>query len=460
MRRIGPVTALVLLAGCLTEPGALSTSPPPVIESAVAFPGPGNVLSAVVVVRLRRADSAMVRFGTAQASALDSATPAVRVEEDSALIPVLGLLPGTGYALEVAAYGPGGIGGSERLHVTTDPLPPDLPSYLASGTDPSPGYVVFASSGYGVAIDNTGRVVWYARLRNPATLNFQPQPTGRYYTRPIAADPRNPEPWLEIDPLGRVSRTLGCLHGLVPRFHDLIAAPDGSYWVMCDETRAMDLTAIGGVAGAMVTGTVIQHVSEAGELLFEWSPFEHFALTDLDSASRAGPSVNWTHGNALTLDADGDLVVSFRSLSEVTRIDSGTGAVIWRMGGLRNEFEFDDAAPPFLSQHGVRLAGEDQLLLLDNLGHAAGSRGERYAVDAARRTARLITSYVPTVPAVASLGGTTQLLPDDHTLIAFGNGGRVEEYDAAGRMVWRIEGDAGYVFRAQRIRSLYAPGAP
>ena len=195
-----------------------------------------------------------------------------------------------------------------------------------------------------------------------------------------------------------------------------------------------------------------------GQNLF--GPFEHFALTDLDSASRAGPSVNWTHGNALTLDADGDLVVSFRSLSEVTRIDSGTGAVIWRMGGLRNEFEFDDAVPPFLSQHGVRLAGEDQLLLLDNLGHAAGSRGERYAVDAARRTARLITSYVPTVPAVASLGGTTQLLPDDHTLIAFGNGGRVEEYDAAGRMVWRIEGDAGYVFRAQRIRSLYAPGAP
>src|SRR5688572_989344 len=96
-RRIGPVTALVLLAGCLTEPGALSTSPAPVIESAVASPGPGNVMSAVVVVRLRHADSAMVRFGTARASALDSATPAVRVEEDSALIPVLGLLPGTAY---------------------------------------------------------------------------------------------------------------------------------------------------------------------------------------------------------------------------------------------------------------------------------------------------------------------------------------------------------------------------
>lgn len=42
--------------------------------------------------------------------------------------------------------------------------------------------------------------------------------------------------------------------------------------------------------------------------------------------------------------------------------------------------------------------------------------------------------------------------------MSFGTAGRVEEYDATGRVVWRIEGNAGYVFRAQRIRSLYAPG--
>jgi hypothetical protein len=34
----------------------------------------------------------------------------------------------------------------------------------------------------------------------------------------------------------------------------------------------------------------------------------------------------------------------------------------------------------------------------------------------------------------------------------------VEEYDAAGNVVWRIEGEPGYVFRAQRIISLYQPG--
>jgi hypothetical protein len=44
-------------------------------------------------------------------------------------------------------------------------------------------------------------------------------------------------------------------------------------------------------------------------------------------------------------------------------------------------------------------------------------------------------------------------------LVAYGNGNRVQEYDAAGNVVWEIHGNPGYVFRAQRIVSLYRPGA-
>jgi hypothetical protein len=50
-----------------------------------------------------------------------------------------------------------------------------------------------------------------------------------------------------------------------------------------------------------------------------------------------------------------------------------------------------------------------------------------------------------------------QDLQGHHTLVAFGSGGVVQEYDGDGAVVWEIEGNAGYVFRAQRIRSLYHP---
>ncbi|MGH7498170.1 MAG: hypothetical protein ACREL3_04895 [Gemmatimonadales bacterium] len=41
--------------------------------------------------------------------------------------------------------------------------------------------------------------------------------------------------------------------------------------------------------------------------------------------------------------------------------------------------------------------------------------------------------------------------------MAFGDGGAVQEFDGNGAVVWKIEGNPGYIFRAQRILSLYHP---
>jgi hypothetical protein len=274
----------------------------------------------------------------------------------------------------------------------------------------------------------------------------------------MTADPTDVEPWIEIDPMGNITRTLGCGLGLQPRPHDLIGERDGGYWLMCDEVRTMDLTAVGGVAQARVTGTAVQHVSEEGTLLFHWSPFDHFAITDGQPADRAGANVNWTHGNALDLDGDGNLIVSFRNLGEITKISVPSGAVIWRLGGRQNQFTFESSLPVFSGQHGVRVYGAGALMILDNVGTPTESRAEAYIVDEAARTARLMQSYSSVPGVVTLIGGSVQSLPEGRTLVSFGTAGRVEEYDSEGRVTWRIEGNPGYVFRAQRIRSLYTPG--
>lgn len=89
-----------------------------------------------------------------------------------------------------APDGEGGTVAGDPLHLTTGSLPPDLPRYSAGGTDPSPGYVVFAAGRYGLVIDNTGRVVWYRHFPDGAGLNFMAQPTGRYVRRPPDAGAR------------------------------------------------------------------------------------------------------------------------------------------------------------------------------------------------------------------------------------------------------------------------------
>lgn len=445
----------MLLGGCRGEDCCGPPPSAPEIAAAAAATRPENVLSLLVTGRTRFADSVAVRYGIV-GGALDSVTPAEQPADSEVALPVFGLLPETEYELQIVAYGDGTTVSGDLLHITTGSLPADLPRFVAGGPAPSPGYILFSSGNYGLVIDNTGRVVWYVRFDLGPSLNFQAQPNGRYVARPTSLDPNDVEPVIELDPLGNVTRTLDCARGLRPRFHDLLVEPNGSYWLMCDETREMDLSGVGGVAGAKVTGTVVQHIDAAGNPLFDWSPFDHFDITDAAPDVRSGPQVNWTHGNALDLDADGNLVVSFRSLSEITKIDTKTGAVVWRMGGLRNQFAFPDSGPPFLRQHGMRVV-DGGIALLDNFGEPEGSRAERYIVDESGRTARLAQAYAPSSALRATLGGTTQSLPNGHTLVAFGDGGAVQEFDNSGAVVWMIEGSPGYIFRAQRIRSLYHP---
>jgi len=430
----------------------------PEITSSVVRANPDNVLSAIVVARARRADSVSVRFGVTPV--LDSVTPYVVTGADSSVIPVLGLLPQTAYSLRVVAQNACGTVTSEStMALSTGTLPADMPTYTTSGAQPTAGYVAFAAGSYGIVIDNTGRVVWYHRFAATPGLNFQTQPgSGHYYARPPNAAGTLGQ-WIEVDPLGRETRTFGCARGLQPRFHDLIALSDGGFWLMCDETKTMDLSGVGGSATAQVTGTVVQHVDKTGAAVFEWSAFDHFAITDLDPADRVGTNVNWTHGNALDLDADGNLIVSFRSLSEITKIDAKTGAVIWRMGGRAGQFAMPGSLPLFMRQHGVRLASSGELLLLDNLSDPSRSRGKRvsYATTGSPN-AHMVESFSSEPPVVALLGGSTQELPDHRVLVAYGNGGRVEEYDAYGDVTWRINGNTGYIFRATRFPSLYKPG--
>jgi hypothetical protein len=332
--------------------------------------------------------------------------------------------------------------------------------YSTVSTAPSPGFVVFAAGSYGLVIDNSGRVVWYRRFPNGPGLNFQPQPNGRYAARPPAAAGETAS-WMEISVGGDITRTLGCAHGYPPRMHDMIAEPDGSYWLLCDETRTMDLSAQGESPHARVLGTNVQHRGPSGDSLFEWSPFDHFDVdvSILQTVDRTMPVINWTHGNALDVDSDGNLLVSFRNLSEVTKIDTHTGAVVWRMGGKKNQFTFDDVpAPVFVGQHGLRATGVGQLTLLDNLGSPLGSRAERYVVDDAHHAAHMSGAFASPAGLIGQIGGSTQSLAGGHTLVSFGNGNAVQEYDALGNGVWRIVGNSGYIFRAQRIRSLYRPG--
>ncbi len=423
---------------------------------------PNMVISAIVTFQ-GLGDSARVRYQTT-ALAPTEQTPAFALRDGADTVLVLGLLPQTGYALQLVVYGGAGSAAdsflSEPMVFASGALPADLPSYTASGAAPLSGYVVFSAAPYGIVIDRTGRVVWYKRFPGGGPgLTFMAQPTGAFVGRLVTDDTSDVNPMVEIDAAGFVRRELRCV-GKPLRFHDLLLQADGSYWIMCDDNRVVDLTAAGGLANANVSGTAVQHVSASGILLFEWTPYDHIAFERADSALYAGvTNVNWTHGNAFDLDTDGNLVLCYRSLDQILKINTTTGAVMWRLGGRLNEFAITGAVDPgFARQHNVRVSGPGRLILLDNAGRGIGeSRFERYLIDTVAMTAMLEQSYGSTPSVLTIIGGSVQGLAADRFLVSFGTQGRVEEFDASGTKLWAIDGNPGYVFRAQRIAALYAP---
>jgi hypothetical protein len=455
-RSLAIAASILVAAACGTSDGGPSETEFR-IDSIQVVANPHNVLS-LVVRFYGAADSARVLYRAAGA-ATDSATPAFATEGASpAKLYALGLFADTSYVVRVVAYGAGVRDTSEPMAFGTGPLPGDLPTYAASGPNPLPGVTVFAVGNYGVVIDNTGRIVWYRFVPNGGPgLNFMVLQNGNYVGRPLTGVGAV-NVFVMYDALGDSTRTLGCRNGLIPRFHDVIVDPDGSYWIMCDDNRTVDMTAHGGLANALVTGTGLQHIDAAGNLTLNWSPFDHFAYTDADTTILKASPINWTHGNGLSVDTDGNILISFRALHEVTKINATTGAVMWRMGGKANQFTFTGlGAPGFRGQHNVRVTGPGEFILLDNQG-SAETRFERYAVDPVAHTAEVVQTFTAFPATRTDVGGSVHNPAPGRWLMSVGTTGVVREFTSGGSPTWQIDGNPGYVFRAQKFPSLYRPG--
>jgi hypothetical protein len=445
----------IALAGCGDDP--ITPPPAPEFRSAVAQANPNNTISAVLWVTALGYDSAFVRFW--RAGQMATATPAYAFATgDSILrIPVLGLDTAAAYSLETSLLSGGQIAFvSDTATFTTGSLPAWIPPAVAMGTDTTPGFLALSYPDGPVIIDNTGKVVWYKHFPNGTLNSFQAHANGRYSILGL----NDPTPVFHIlDELGEEIGTLDCMGGLKTRFHDFMILENGDSWILCDEFRTMDLSGVGGLDSVEVFATVVQHVSAGGQLLFEWNAFDHFQITDLPLADRTSAAVNFTHGNGIAFDTDGNLLLSFRSLNEITKVDVGTGQVLWRMGGLANQFTLlNDPKGTFEMQHGVRPAGADQIQLLDN-GLVAPSRLVRYRLDPTAKTATLVMEFIDNPATWTRVGGSSQYYPNGHGVVSFGRAGRVVEVDGSGNPAWELTGiDGVYVFRVQRISSLYSPG--
>jgi outer membrane protein assembly factor BamB len=224
--------------------------------------------------------------------------------------------------------------------------------------------------------------------------------------------------------------------------------------------KRQDLSSVGGRANAAVQGFVVEY-RRPGKEAFLWSTFDHCSLSDAASdISLKGQNVDPWHANAIEIDDDGNLLVSFRNSDEILKINSETGSIMWRLGGKNSQFSFrNDKLGGFSHQHGIRRLANGHILLFDdgNLHSPPMSRAVEYRLDESAKIAELVWEYRPDPPIFGFALGFAQRLPNGNTLVCFGTAQHIIEVDQGGVKRWELIVDEPqrFAYRAFAIESLY-----
>jgi hypothetical protein len=327
-------------------------------------------------------------------------------------------------------------------------LPADFPSIVATshpavGT-PAPGYYLMANisanngeNPYAMVVDANGVPVWYRKspsiwgilnveMLTPGVLSFT---TYIDYTFSSVADGTYQRvqltPW-QVQTTNTV--------GIPLDHHELRVLSNGDYMMLSDVIRTgVDLTGYPSFGpGSSMIDCVIQEVSPAGAMVWQWDANDHFDPA-LDSTfpqsatTDSGVTVaDPYHCNAIDVAANGDLLVSSRHMDSVFYVSKTTGAVVWKMGG--STFDKDGAAyvqvqgdpeTAFYRQHDARFQPDGTISLFDDHTQMNGpARGAVYDVDASAGVAHLTWQCPGSVSSTAM--GSLRRADDGTSVIGWG----------------------------------------
>ncbi|MBS2938201.1 aryl-sulfate sulfotransferase [Nocardioides sp. J2M5] len=247
-------------------------------------------------------------------------------------------------------------------------LPPGFPRLTASGphSDLAAGEVAltlgsFLGGNYTAVVDE-----WGVPVRAVAEQISDLKQSAADPTRYSAALPAPGGGWriAELDEQFHELRShqLTTAPADTTDFHDSVLLPDGGALLMGYWPVTRD--------GTVLTDAVIELQDAAGEATWSWNSKDHVdpaeGLVDRSAA-------DYAHINSLQLLPGGDVLASFRNLSQVMLIAGSDGPgrdagdVLWRFGGNRNDFTFvDDPYGGPCAQHAATLLPDGHLMVFDN----------------------------------------------------------------------------------------------
>lgn len=318
------------------------------------------------------------------------------------------------------------------------PVPPVLFPYEFDQNQPMSGYYLtaptFASSGSqtqfsGAAtiLDSNGYIAWYYQSSSiQGFFNFKYFPLSKQFGVILPSFTLNT--YYLIDSTFTLVDSLYNVNGYRPDPHEFIQLSNGNYMIAAQSDSVMDLSAytFNGTTGSSAThvyGFVVQEFDANHNLVFEWNSNDYIAPTEwMDTYPYNPNGFDYCHGNAISEAEDGNLLISFRHLNAIYKIDHTTGDVIWKLGGQSSDFTLPNDTG-FSGQHDVRSHSNQVISIFDNANSSTPpvhSRAVEFQLDTIQWTATKIWEYFYSPPFFTFAMGNHQITAAGNHLIDYG----------------------------------------
>ncbi len=207
--------------------------------------------------------------------------------------------------------------------------------------------------------------------------------------------------------------------------HEIYMFDDGGYILYGLANREVDMSNInnGGKSEAEVVDYYLQRFSADDELVFNWKSYEYINVEDAIHEDLTAEIIDYVHANSIDVDFDGNYILSFRNQSMCIKVNSTTGEVMWRFGGVQNDFTLIDDTDGISYQHDIKaVPGEpNHYTIFDNGTYHTPpySRAIEYVFDTENMTATKVWEYRTENEDYAHWMGNAQRLENGNTMINF-----------------------------------------
>lgn len=442
-------TAAALLAALGTSPSALAAGDPTVTLDAGITPAFETGTLDYVTRCSSKTGKVSVRVSSPSGTTVKVDRAAAKSGRQTVSVP---LTRGQRFSIVVKAAG------KTTTHAVRC-LPGDFPKFTSTGRLPAGSpFMTFAQlrplpNAYMVVVDSRGTPVWWLKTSvNSDVKAVGKGKIGTWIGKPLDGNAQAGLGHFYVYSLAgkRLQSVTGPTD--IQDNHESLQAANGDWYVInYDKREHVNLTAFGAGADSSVYDARIRRVSPTGATLWTWSSKDRIALAETgpwwntlkESWKVFGgfggylPNVTTydaVHANSIEEDGKGGLIVSFRHLNAVYRIDASSGEIDWKLGGTFVPGKSltvlgDDAnAQHLIGQHDARVQPDGTITVFDNgwplfeggviSGHP--SRAVRWQIDPVARTATLVEQVTDSEVPTPNCCGSARKLADGSWVIHWG----------------------------------------